>query len=228
MTIHVSFPFALAAAALFAGGTGVQAQTTGTGEVRPQVAQDTIDARVRRFLDANRRRWRDMNVPVADGQRLYDLVLQNRYTRALEIGTSTGHSAIWIAWALSKTGGKLITVEIDEGRYREALRKFREAGLSEFIDARLADAHELVPRLEGPFDFVFVDADKEWYTNYFRAVYPKLAVGGCLAAHNVAGRRVGWVAEFLAALDATPGLETTVQGRGGSGLSVSYKRGNPR
>jgi len=150
--------------------------------------------------------------------------VEHGYTRALEIGTSTGHSAIWIAWALSKTGGKLITVEIDEQRYGEALRNFREAGLSDFIDARLADAHELVPRLDGPFDFVFVDADKDWYTRYFRAVYPKLAVGGCFTAHNVAGRRTGWVGEFLYALDATPGLETSVVGRGGSGLSVSYKR----
>jgi predicted O-methyltransferase YrrM len=192
--------------------------------VRQARAQDTIDARVRRFLERNRRGWRDMNVPPEDGQRLYDLVLEHRYTRALEIGTSTGHSGIWIAWALSRTGGKLITVEIDEGRYREALSNFREAGLSDFIDARLADAHELVPSLPGPFDFVFVDADKEWYTNYFRAVYPRLTVGGCFTAHNVAGRRSGWVGEFLQALDATPGLETTVVGRGGSGLSVSYRR----
>lgn len=189
-----------------------------------QARQDSLDARVRRFLDAHRGRWRDMNVPASDGQRLHDLVLENGYTRALEIGTSTGHSAIWIAWALSKTGGRLITVEIDEGRYREALRNFREAGLSDYIDARLADAHELVPRLDGPFDFVFVDADKGWYTRYFQAVYPKLVVGGCFTAHNVAGRRTGWVAEFLDALDDTPGLETEVVGSSRAGLSVSYKR----
>lgn len=165
-----------------------------------------------------------MNVPVADGRRLYDLVLENGYTKALEIGTSTGHSAIWIAWALSKTGGKLLTVEIDRRRYEEALRNFEDAGLSPFIDARLADAHELVPALEGPFDFVFLDADKDWYTNYFRAVLPKLEVGGCFTAHNVAGRRRGWVREFLEALDSTPGLETEVVGERGAGLSISYKR----
>lgn len=185
--------------------------------------QEDLDARVKAFLDANARRWRDMNVPLADGQRLYDLVVEHGYTKALEIGTSTGHSAIWIAWALSKTGGKLITVEIDERRYRQALANFEQAGLSEYIDARLADAHELVPALEGPFDFVFVDADKDWYTRYFRAVLPKLEVDGCFTAHNVSGRRRGWVAEFLDALESTPNLETTVGGSR-SGLSVSYKR----
>ncbi|MGW8266686.1 MAG: O-methyltransferase [Longimicrobiales bacterium] len=190
--------------------------------------QEELDARVRSFLEANRRRWRDMNVPQADGQRLHDLVVENGYTRALEIGTSTGHSAVWIAWALSKTGGKLITVEIDRGRYEEAVRNFEEAGLSSYIDARLADAHQLVPQLEGPFDFVFVDADKDWYTNYFRAVLPKLEVGGCFTAHNVSGRRSGWVREFLDALESTPNLETEIVGGRSSGLSVSYKRGSSR
>ena len=189
--------------------------------------QDSLDARVRSFLDTHRRSWRDMNVPAADGQRLHDLVVENGYTRALEVGMSTGHSAIWIAWALSRTGGKLITIEIDERRYNQALRYFEEAGLSEYIDARLADAHELVPALEGPFDFVFLDADKDWYTRYFRAVLPKVEVGGCITAHNVAGRRRGWVGEFLDALESTPGLETEIVGSGRAGLSVSYKRGNP-
>lgn len=186
--------------------------------------QQALDARVRAFLDANARRWRDLNVPTADGQRLYDLVVEHGYTKALEIGTSTGHSAIWIAWALSRTGGKLITIEIDRGRYEEAVANFREAGLSQYIDARLADAHEMVPALEGPFDFVFVDADKDWYTRYFRAVLPKLEVDGCFTAHNVAGRRTGWVAEFLQALEGTPNLETRIEGSRGSGLSVSFKR----
>jgi predicted O-methyltransferase YrrM len=188
-------------------------------------AGQELDARVRSFLDAHRRSWRDMNVPEADGQRLYDLIVEHGYTRALEIGTSTGHSAIWIAWALSKTGGKLITVEIDERRYNQALGYFQEVGLSEYVDARLADAHELVPQLEGPFDFVFIDADKDWYTRYFRAVLPKLTVGGCLTAHNVSGRRTGWVREFLEALESTPNLDTEIVGSRGSGLSVSFKRG---
>jgi predicted O-methyltransferase YrrM len=96
-------------------------------------------------------------------------IIKNNYKKAVDIGTSTGHSAIWMAWALSKTGGKLITIEIDEGRYKKAVANFKAAGLSDFIDARLADAHELVVELEGPFDFVFSDADKEWYKNYFIA-----------------------------------------------------------
>ncbi len=180
-----------------------------------------LDARVEAFLEKNRYAWRDMNVPMSDGRLLHDIVVEGGYTRALEIGTSTGHSGIWIAWALAKTGGTLITVEIDERRYREAAANFEEAGLSDVVEARLADAHVLVPELEGPFDFVFVDADKDWYVRYLEMVLPKLEPGGCFTAHNVTTRRGGWVREFLEALEATPGLETEID-ESGNGLSVSY------
>ncbi len=196
------------------------------GQKAPSGGPD-LDRQVRAFLDSSARRWRDMNVPEADGRILHDLVLENGYTRALEIGTSTGHSGIWIAWALSKTGGRLVTVEIDEGRHREAVANFREAGLAALIDARLADAHELVPALPGPFDFVFCDADKDWYKNYFVAVLPKLTVGGSFVAHNVSsrGRRGGWgSASFVEHVLSLPFMETTFREDSRSGISVSVKR----
>lgn len=65
----------------------------------------SLDQSIEIFLDQYKNSWRDMNIPAADGKVLYDLIIKNNYTRALEIGTSTGHSAIWITWALSKTGG---------------------------------------------------------------------------------------------------------------------------
>lgn len=167
-----------------------------------------------------------MNIPASDGKLLYDIIIKNRYTKALEIGTSTGHSAIWIAWALSKTGGRLITVEIDEARYREALANFEEAGLAAHIDARLADAHELVKELRGPFDFVFSDADKGWYKQYFLDTDPKLEVGGCFTAHNIRDRgwrRRGGTGEFYDHIKSLPNYETTLD-RSGGGLSISYKR----
>ena len=68
----------------------------------------------------------------------------------------------------------------------------RKQGFRNISIARLADAHELVPKLKGPFDFVFSDADKDWYRNYFDAVAPKLVVGGCYTTHNVSGHGRGW------------------------------------
>ena len=72
-----------------------------------------LDEKVRIFLENRKGTWHDWNVPYSDGMILYDLVVKNKYKKAVEIGTSTGLSAIWIAWALSKTGGKLITIEKD-------------------------------------------------------------------------------------------------------------------
>ncbi len=181
-----------------------------------------LDKKVQSFLEENANNWRDMNVPISDGKVLYDIVLENGYTQAVEIGTSTGHSAIWIAWALSKTGGKLITIEIDKDRYLQAKANFKKAGLSKYIDVRLADAHELVPKLEGKFDFVFCDADKYWYKNYFVAMDPKLKIGGCFVAHNTA-MRVNGIRDFLEYAEELENYRTTFDNDSRSGISISYK-----
>jgi predicted O-methyltransferase YrrM len=220
------FPTALGILLVLTGLAAVPAPPDTAGRPAGQQGGPVLDRRVQTFLEENAGRWRDMNVPESDGRVLYELIVEKGYTRALEIGTSTGHSGIWIAWALSKTGGRLVTVDIDEGRYREAVANFREAGLDGFIDARLADAHELVPALAGPFDFVFCDADKDWYKNYFTAVLPKLTVGGAFVAHNVSARmrRGGWGSgDFVEHVLALPYMETTFVERGG-GISISVKK----
>ena len=188
------------------------------------MSRDDLDSQVRAFLENRSGTWRDLNIPASDGKVLYDIIVENGYTKALEIGTSTGHSAIWIAWALSKTGGRLTTIDIDESRHRQALENFREAGVSAYIDARLADAHELVKELDGPFDFVFSDADKGWYKNYFIDIDPKLEPGGCFTAHNVSGRGMAGITEFLDYVLDNPGYKTEIDTSSRSGISISYKK----
>jgi caffeoyl-CoA O-methyltransferase len=187
--------------------------------------QNERDAKVKAFLEKRQGTWTDLNIPESDGKTLYDLILKNRYKKALEIGTSTGYSSIYIAWALSKTNGRLLTIEIDKERHQQALANFKEAGLLDYIDARLADAHGLVKDLSGPFDFVFCDADKEWYKQYFIDIYPKLEKGGCYTAHNVSHR--GWgmgggTRQFYDYIKSLPYMKTAVDESGG-GLSISYK-----
>lgn len=183
-----------------------------------------LDKKAEAFLEANRNSWRDLNVPYADGKVLHDIIVKNNYKSALEIGTSTGHSGVWIAWALSKTGGKLITIEIDEERRKEALQNFKEAGVIGYVDSRLANAHDLVKELKGSFDFVFSDADKDWYKQYFIDVDPKLSVGGCFTAHNVSNSMYG-IDEFLDYVKSRPNYETTIDNSSRSGISISYKKG---
>lgn len=197
-------------------------------QAQPPRNQAALDAQVTRFLEAHRDSWHDLNVPEADGRALHDLIVEKKYRRVLEIGTSTGRSAIWMAWALSRTGGHLTTIDIDEGRYAEAVKNFKEAGVSAFITATLGDAHDVVPRLAGPFDMVFIDADKDWYTNYAKAVVPKLAPGGALTAHNVS--RANWPGsaspvvvggrEFYRYVTGLPGFESEFR----AGVFVAFKK----
>jgi caffeoyl-CoA O-methyltransferase len=185
--------------------------------------QQKIDKLASSFLESRRSDWQDWNVPYQDGKILYELIVKNKYTSALEIGTSTGHSTIWMAWAMSKTGGKVITIEIDKSRYKAAMSNIRKAGLEDYVDARLTDAHELVKTIEGLFDFVFSDADKGWYTQYFKDLEPKLKVGGCFTAHNVLNT-YGGAKEFLEYVQALDNFSTTVNDATESGISISYKR----
>jgi predicted O-methyltransferase YrrM len=190
---------------------------------QPRIA--ALDASVKAFFDRHRGTWRDLNVPESDGQLLHDLIIKHNFRNALEIGTSTGHSGVWIAWALARTGGKLITIEIDPERHKTALANFKEAGLAPYIDARLGDAHAIVPSLPGPFDFVFSDADKEWYKNYFVAAWPKVTPGGCFTAHNVSGRGAGpGIREFLEHLKTVPDATTTIDNTSSAGISITCKR----
>jgi caffeoyl-CoA O-methyltransferase len=190
---------------------------------RQSGASMSLDDRVEKFLNDRRADWRDWNVPYEDGKVLHDLIVRHQFTRALEIGTSSGHSAIWIAWALSKTGGKLITIEIDERLRQKALRNFQAAGVEAYIDARRADAHRLVKELEGPFDFVFLDADKEWYTQYFKDLEPKLVRGGCFTAHNASNAFPG-IKEFLDHVRRHPDYRTSIDRSSSSGISISCKK----
>ncbi len=181
-----------------------------------------LDARVETYLKKNQGKWRDLNVPYEDGKILHDIIVKNGYTSALEIGTSTGHSTIWIAWAMSKTGGKVTTIEIDSKRHKEALKNIEEAGLSKYVDARLANAHDLVKELPGPFDFAFSDADKNWYKQYFLDIHPKLKPGGCYTTHNVADGQAG--ATYIDFINNHPDYQSTIDRTSRAGVMISYKK----
>ena len=102
----------------------------------------------------------------------------------LELGTFTGYSSISMASALPG-GGRIVTCDIDERAVAIARRYAEEAGVVDRIDYRLGPGLETIAGLDGPFDFVFIDADKESYVDYYEAVLPKLADDGLIVADNV-------------------------------------------
>lgn len=102
----------------------------------------------------------------------------------LEIGTYTGYSAICLAEGLT-TGGKLITLDINEELESMVRANFRKAGLENQIDYRIGNALQLIPTLQEIFDLVFIDADKENYSRYYDLVINRLPLGGYILADNV-------------------------------------------
>ncbi len=188
-------------------------------------AASDLDERVSRYLNDARGTWTDLNVPHEDGKILHDLIIKANFRNILEIGTSTGHSTIWLAWAAAKTGGRVTTIEIDRERRETALKNFKAAGLSRYIDSRLGDAHKIVPSLAGPFDFVFCDADKEWYLQYFLDLKPKLTANACYTAHNVLRDGGGGAAGFMSYVKKDPGFHTSIIPGSGEGISVSCRTG---
>ena len=94
------------------------------------------------------------------------------------------------------------------------------AGLGDVIDARLGDAHELAKTLPGPFDFVFSDADKSWYTQYFIDIAPKMVPGGCYTSHNIDMRGMG---KYIEHLERRPDFETTIERNRTTGIAVTCR-----
>ena len=120
---------------------------------------------------------------VVVGRLLETLVHAMRPTSVLEIGTFSGGSALWMAGALP-AGGTLVTCEIDPEHAAFARRHIAAAGLEDRVEVVVGPALDSVAALDGPFDLVFIDADKTGYPAYFEAVLPKLAPHGVILADN--------------------------------------------
>jgi predicted O-methyltransferase YrrM len=118
-----------------------------------------------------------------EGRFLEMLVYSAGARRVLELGTYSGYSAISMAAGLPDDG-RIDTCEVDETHAAVAQRYIERAGLSDRITVHLGPALDTLGRLDGPFDFVFIDADKENYRNYYEAVLPKLAPRGLIAVDN--------------------------------------------
>jgi caffeoyl-CoA O-methyltransferase len=122
-----------------------------------------------------------------------------RPSRILEIGTYTGYSAVCLAEGL-EAGGQLITIDSNEELEGRVRRYFKEGGFEGRIDFRIGNALQLLPSVIGPFDLVFIDADKENYSRYFDEVIDKVRPGGFILADNVL-----WSGKVL---DANPDKDT--------------------
>lgn len=122
----------------------------------------------------------------------YNILLKNMQAKnILEVGMSVGYSTLWFADAISKRNGKIITIDHDETKIQRAKKNFEEAGFADLIEIHHGDALNVLKSLKEKlndkefFDFIFLDADKERYIEYFDAVFPLLKKGRLIGADNI-------------------------------------------
>ena len=150
--------------------------------------------------------------------------------RALELGTSNGHSTIWLADAVEATGGRLVSVDIDAGRSRLAHANLRAAGLADRVELRVEDAAATLAHApDGAWDFIFLDAERPAYPGYLPDLMRTLAPGGTIAVDNVlshAHQLVDFTRLIEARAELTQtvvaigaGLRLAVRARGGAGAA---------
>jgi predicted O-methyltransferase YrrM len=127
---------------------------------------------------------RMLNVTRDTGRLLWILARCMGATRILEVGTSNAFSTIWLADAARSTGGRVTTLEVDPAKIALARANLAGAGLDAMVDIIEGRAADILSALSGPFDIVFLDADRPSYTRYLELVVPKLRTGGLLIADN--------------------------------------------
>lgn len=143
--------------------------------------------------------------------------------RVLEVGTSNGYSTLWFARALEENGGGSVTaIEYDGGRATLARENYKRAGLDNIITLLQGDAREIIRQQAGPFDFVFLDADKPQYADYLRAVLPLVRSGGLIVGDDTISLKEH-MGEYIELAFSSPELES-VEVPIDDGIIISYKK----
>jgi predicted O-methyltransferase YrrM len=164
-----------------------------------------------------------LNLEPETAQLLHILARYGKSTRILEIGTSNGYSTIWLAWAASITGGRVISIDRDAHKHELADTNLREVGLRELVDFKCGDATEIITQLPGPFDLVFFDADRYSAPTQLMRIIPKLTFGALVLADNVTSHP-NEIAGYLNTLEAQPQFDRAILPVG-KGLSLAYFKG---
>ncbi len=164
---------------------------------------------------------RMLNITPDTGRLLWIMVQAARAKRILEVGTSNGYSTIWLADAARALGGRVTSLEANPDKIRLARANVARAGLEGHVHILEGNAAETLARLPGPFDLVFLDADRPNYLRYVELALPRLVAGGLLVADNVTSHAAE-LQDYLARVKSHPDLFSVTLPIG-NGEEVSLK-----
>ena len=176
-----------------------------------------------RFLARFRRS--PLNTTPEDALLLRILVQARHARRGIEVGSASGYGALHMGIAFERTGGHLYTIEIDPRMVKVCRANIAKMGLEKTVTCVEGDALEVLPKLEGQFDFLFIDALKRDYLKYFNAVKAKLRPGAVIVADNTI-RSAGAMRDFLDFMKNSPDYEmVTIRASDEKrdGMSICYK-----
>lgn len=214
MKTHSLFrPALLATLVLLGDCTGRAADSAAT----PEAARERL---IREFPRIG------LNTTPGDAMLLRILVQSRGAKRGVEVGSATGYGALHMGVAFERTGGQLITIDIDPDMVRQCRANLKQAGLDATVTVVEGDALQVLPTLEGEFDFVFIDALKRDYLKYLKAIEPRLKPGAVVVADNVI-RSAGDMPDYLKHVETGGDYETVIvraSSEKGDGMAISYKR----
>jgi predicted O-methyltransferase YrrM len=196
-------------------------RTRAKHEKRPPTAD------LQRFRDDFVRSFQriEKNTTPGDARLLRILIESSRARRGLEIGVATGYGAIVMGLGFERNGGRLTSVDNDGEMVKTARANIRKMQLQEVVTVVKGEARKVIPKLDGPLDFVFIDAAKDEYLGYFRAVEPKLAARAVIVADNVI-QFAEEMRDFLDAVQNDPKYQTVIiraSEEKDDGMAVIYK-----
>jgi predicted O-methyltransferase YrrM len=162
-----------------------------------------------------------LNLEPASAQLISILVRASGATRGLEVGTSNAYSTIWLAWSLGPVNGRIISIDRNPDKHALARENLRRANLLDRVDLHTGDAVEIARRLSGPFDLVFLDADRRMFAEVMQNLLPKLAPKTLVIADNVLSHAED-IAEYLKLISCLEDFQHTIVPVG-KGLSIAYR-----
>ena len=164
-----------------------------------------------------------LNLERSTAELIRILILCSQRKRVLEIGTSNGLSAIYLASTLReiRNASPLVTIERDTSKAAAAKQNFERADLTDFIDLRIGSATDIIKELTGPFDCIFFDADRFSALEQLYLLLPKLSKDALLLTDNVRSHPQE-LAQYMGAFDGMPEFTTSVIAIG-KGLHIAYR-----